>query len=158
MIGLFFFVQRMRLKSEAVSCRDPNEYTVKDLMVPFYLQFSVFWAPVCWREKCGLGESERQHHPRGVGIKATPPILRITVLKPRAVSEHTAFGRLLFLSGLLTCESVRAEAECFWHGRLFLADIYKFTTFLHGDGKIICAPRVGDELCVLNMKRSAASF
>lgn len=42
MIGLFFFVQRMRLKSEAVSCRDPNEYTVKDLMVPFYLQFSVF--------------------------------------------------------------------------------------------------------------------
>lgn len=115
-----------------------HKYTVKYLMVSFYLQISVFWTPVCCRKKCGLGESERQHHPQG--FKALP-ILCITVIKPEAVSEHTALG-VCCSEGLVDMWKCPCKAECFWLGHLFVADT---NSQLLWKLEIICPPRVGDE-------------
>lgn len=102
-----------------------NEFIVKDLMVLFYLHFSAFF-------------SERQFVQGNMwaGWKAASssgvqsiPILCITVLKPLALSDHAALGVCCFewLVDMWNC-SCKAQHFRLWH--LFLADIYKFTTFM----------------------------
>lgn len=118
----------------------PNEYTVKYLMVSFYSQFSVFWAPVCSRENVGWVRVKSNIILRG--FKALP-ILCITVLKPSwAVNEHTALGVCCFewLVDMWNCPCKEefltwASVSC-WY-----IQIHNF----YGNEKIICAPRVGDE-------------
>lgn len=121
----FVFALRMRLRGEAVSCGAWMN-TMKNLMVSFYLQFSVFLSACLFKGKCGLGESERQHHPQGFKART---ILCITVLKPWAVNEHTTLGVCCF-EWLVDTWNCPRKAEYFWLGHLFLADTYKFTTFI----------------------------
>lgn len=150
MIGLFLYKERnWRLRqclveSEWIHCEVLNGFVLFAIFC--FLSTSLF------KGKYVLGDSERQYHPQG--LKALP-ILCITVLKPWAVNERTALGVCCF-EWIVDMWNCPCKAEYFWLGHLFLADTYKFTTFIAMRNYL--GSQGGRWVMCVNMKWSTASF